>query len=119
MEFLADQFPDMEGTSAPAGDWIFPRGSNTEQDIAIRRRYRLEGPVERMLAKPTSSWGRFVKEAMEKKEKKEAADEQDYASDTDTTVSRASTMCKQIVEAARIHRGIPPKPEMAKTGSFF
>ena len=96
-------------------EWIFPRGSNAEQDIAISRRYRVEGPVERMLATPTSSWGRFVKEAMKKKE---AANE-DNASDTDTTVSRASTMCKQLVQAARTHRGMAPKPEVAVTSSFF
>ena len=96
-------------------EWIFPRGSNTEQDIAIRCRYRLEGPVERILATPTSSWGRFVKEAMEKKE---AANEDD-ASDTDTTVSRASTMCKQLVQAAHTHRGMAPKPEVAIKSSFF
>jgi hypothetical protein len=59
---------DLEGTGAPTADWIFPRGTNKEQDIAIRRRYRLEGPVERMLATPTSSWGRFAMEMMEKKE---------------------------------------------------
>ena len=52
--------------------------------------------------------------------KKQAANEvEEDASDTNTTVSRASTMCKQIVEAARTHRGMPPKPEMTETGSFF
>ena len=101
----------MESKSAPSGDWIFPRGSNTEQDIAIRRRYRLEGPIERMLATPTSSWGRFVKEAMEKHGNVE--------SDTDTIVSRASTMCKQLVKAAHTHRGTEPKLEVAETSSFF
>ena len=114
--FLADQFPDMEATKQDTGEWIFPRGRNEEQDVAIRRRYRLVGPVTRMLATPASSWARLAKEATEKYNAAHADD-----SETGTTLSRASTIqthVTQLLSAARDYRGMPPKTEAAEV-SFF
>lgn len=56
---LRDQFGDEVG-DAPPEPWIFPRSTNEQQKIAINRRYRIAGPVERMLATPVSSWERLV-----------------------------------------------------------
>ena len=60
-------------------DWIFPHSTNEQQNIAITRRYRIAGPVERMLATPSSNWSRFVREALDKHEAtmKEEDDEVD------------------------------------------
>ena len=76
--------------------------------MAIRRRYNLAGPVERMLATPTSSWARFVKETVDKKKMEEGQMNNDtvstLASDTGETLKDPdfSTMCKDLLLAARI-----------------
>ena len=59
---------DETNTAGPQVEWIFPRSTNEQQNIAITRRYRIAGPVERMLATPASSWARFVREALDKQE---------------------------------------------------
>ena len=59
---------DEANTDGPQEEWIFPRSTNEQQNIAITRRYRIAGPVERMLATPASSWARFVREALDKHE---------------------------------------------------
>ena len=119
MEGLRDQFGDEVGadTGTKQEDWIFPRGRNEEQNIAIQRRYRIAGPVERMLATPVSTWERFVKEALDKKKSATTAieddtnGESDDDSDNDTTISRASDMTRRLLASARAYRtesGVPP-----------
>ena len=78
--------------------------------IAIWRRYRVYGPVTRMMATPASSFARFVTAALAKNKEASAPLDEDEASDADTTVSRASTLTKQLLAAAHAYRtesGVP------------
>ena len=79
--------------------------------VAIRRRYRVYGPVTRMMATPASSFARLVTAALAKDKEASAPLDEDEASDADTTVSRASTLTKQLLAAAHAYRtesGVPP-----------
>ena len=113
--------PDEEPNLHP----IFPN-AHGQSAVAIRRRYNLAGPVERMLATPTSSWARFVKERVPVDKKKKEEEQMDYdtvstlASDTGETSKDPdySTLCKDLLLAARKHRGLLGycKPSDGKQG---
>jgi len=111
--FLHDQFPDDEMCVGPAEEWIFPRSSNEQQNIAIARRYRVAGPVKRMLATPTSSWERFVTGALDK-EKKATMDED--KSDVASEVTNATV--RSLLDAAKAYRADSGVP-LARTGAFW
>jgi hypothetical protein len=87
--------------------------------VAIRRRYRVVGPVKRRLATPTSSWGNFLTQALAKDKEASAPLGDDEASDAETTISRASILSKQLLTAAHMYRAESGVPTPSSSADGF
>ena len=100
---------DETNTAGPQEEWIFPCSANEQQNIAITRRYRIAGPVERMLATPSSNWARFVREALAKHDATTKEEDDDQWCNVAHVMKEAG--CK-----FREERGLPLPPPR---GSFW
>ena len=91
--------------------------------VAIRRRYRVIGPVMRMMATPASSFARLVSKALEKDAQDKAPVDDSDAEDVETTVSHASTLSQNLIAYARAYReesGVPlPRAPPALDDGFW